>query len=91
MVHHLAGDEADALFTQLREIVRTRVVVMDAAPEIANPVERLVLRYDRGNHIRPGDRLRALFTRHFDVEHEERFHNALHIVPQVVFSLRPRR
>jgi SAM-dependent methyltransferase len=90
MVHHLDDAATDALFAQLRRIVRGRVVVMDAAPEIANPVERFVLRYDRGDHIRDGDRLRPLLTRHFDLEHEERFHNALHIVPQVIFSLRPR-
>ena len=28
---------------------------------------------------------------HFEIEREDLFHNALHIVPQVVFSLRPRR
>jgi SAM-dependent methyltransferase len=91
MVHHLDDIAVDALFAQLRSIVRTRVVVMDAAPEIASPLERWVLHYDRGHHIRSGARLRTLFSTHFEIEREERFHNALRIVPQVVFSLRPRR
>jgi len=90
MVHHLDDAAVEALFDQLRHIVRARVVVMDAAPEIANPLERLVLRYDRGDYIRPVPALRALVTRHFDLEREECFHNALHIVPQVVLALRPR-
>lgn len=90
MVHHLDAEAVAALFDQLRRIVRGRVVVMDAAPEIANPVERFVLRYDRGDHIRTGDRLRPLLARHFEITHEERFHNALRIVPQVIFTLRPR-
>jgi hypothetical protein len=90
MVHHLDEAAVAALFDQLRRIVRGRIVVMDAAPEIANPVERFVLRYDRGDHIRTGERLRPLLARHFEVESEERFHNALHIVPQVIFTLRPR-
>jgi SAM-dependent methyltransferase len=90
MVHHLDAPSVAALFDQLRRIVRGRVVVMDAAPEIANPVERLVLRCDRGDHIRSAERLRPLFGRDFEIEREERFHNALHIVPQVIFTLRPR-
>lgn len=90
MVHHLDDAAVDALFEQLRAIVRTRVVVMDAAPDIAQPLERLVLRYDRGDHIRRAAPLRALLARHFEVEREESFHNVLHIVPQIVFSLRPR-
>ena len=90
MVHHLDEAAVAALFDQLRRIVRGRIVVMDAAPEIANPVERFVLRYDRGDYIRTGERLRPLLARHFEVESEERFHNALHIVPQVIFTLRPR-
>jgi SAM-dependent methyltransferase len=90
MVHHLDDVAVDALFEQLRTIVRTRVVVMDAAPDIAQPLERFVLRYDRGDYIRGAAALRALLARHFDVEREESFHNTLHIVPQIVFSLRPR-
>ena len=91
MVHHLDDATVDALFAQLRAIVRTRLVVMDAALDIAQPLERLVLRYDRGDYIRGGADLRRLLSRHFEVDHEESFHNTLHIVPQVIFSLRPRR
>lgn len=90
MVHHLDDVAATRLLAQLRRVVRRRVVLMEAAPEIANPIERFLLRHDRGDHVRGGPALRALVEPHFEIEAEERFHNFLHISPQVLLSLRPR-
>ncbi len=90
MVHHLDDSAADRLLAELRRVVRKRVVLIDAALDIANPIERFILSHDRGDYVRDGAALRALLSRHFDIEDEETFHNTLHIIPYIVFRLIPR-
>jgi ubiquinone/menaquinone biosynthesis C-methylase UbiE len=90
MVHHLDNSAADRMLAELRRVVRKRVVLMDAALDIANPIERFVLSHDRGDYLRDGAALRSLLSRHFDIEDQETFHNTLHFVPQIVFRLVPR-
>jgi len=87
VVHHLDEDTLDRLFIDLRRVVRRGVVVLDADPARANRVERFFLAHDRGDHIRPRERLRELLARHFDLVSEKCFHNALHTIPQVLFHL----
>lgn len=91
MVHHLDEPAVERLLAELRRVVRGRVVLLDAAPDAANRVERFLLRHDRGHHIRERDALRAILARHFTVRREEVFHNTVRTAPQVLFDLEPRR
>jgi hypothetical protein len=86
VVHHLTEAELDALLCSVRAVVRGPVVLLDVALEIANPLERLPLRYDRREYVRPLAALRPLIARGYAIEREET-HNTLHIIPQVLFHL----
>lgn len=87
VAHHLSEAELDQLLCAVREVVRGPLVVLDAALDIANPVERALLRYDRGAYVRTTAALRPLLARRYAIEREEQFHNTLHVVPQVLFRL----
>jgi ubiquinone/menaquinone biosynthesis C-methylase UbiE len=92
LVHHLDADAIAALLASLHRVVRGPVVVVDAALEAANTVERLLLDHDRGDHVRSTAELRAILAgTAYDVESVDVFHNALHLVPQSLFRLSPRR
>ena len=90
MVHHLDTALLDAMLQELRRVVRGPVVVLDAAPDEANPIERFLLRHDRGHFVRPRHELRAILSRWYAVEREDVFHNAIHTLSQVLFVLTPR-
>lgn len=89
VVHHLDAALLDAALLELRRVVRGRVVVLDVAPELANPLERFFIRHDRGEHVRSRDGLRALLARRYTIEREEVFHNTFRTVPQALFVLIP--
>ena len=90
VAHHLDDAALDTLLGEIRKVVGGAVVVVDPAPDIGNAVERAILRHDRGEYVRPRGALRARLARRYEIEHEETFHNRLHILPQVLFRLRPR-
>ena len=90
VAHHLDDAELDTLLGAVGDVVDGPVVLVDLAPDVANPVERLLIRYDNGEHMRARAALRTLVARRFAIEHEETFHNTLRIVPQVLFRLAAR-
>ena len=87
VAHHLGEAELDELLCAVREVVRGPLVLLDAALDIANPIERALLRHDRGEHVRTVAALRPLLARRYVIEREETFHNTLRVVPQVLFRL----
>ena len=89
--HHLSDTVLDRLFEQLTRIVRTRVLVLDMDPGFANAVSRFLLDRDRGEHLRQRTALRPFSTRHYAIESEAAFYNLTRTVPQVLFSLVPKR
>ena len=89
VAHHLDDAALDGLLCAVRAVVTGTVVLVDLAPDVANPVEHLLIRYDHGEYMRPRAVLRPLVARRYAVEHEETFHNTLRIVPQVLFRLVP--
>ena len=89
VVHHLEDALLDRFLLELTRVVRSSVVVLDAAPDTANRVSRFFLAHDRGDHLRPRRTLRALLERHYRVANEEVFHNRLRYVSQVMFTLQP--
>jgi SAM-dependent methyltransferase len=90
LIHHLDDDAADRVLRELTRVVTRKVIVLEAAPEIATPLERFLLAHDRGDYIRDREQLRALLSRHHRVEGEDAFHNSIRTVPQVLFSLVPK-
>ena len=90
VVHHLDEHTVDQLLQQLRSVVRNQVIVLDAAPDTANPLSRFFLKHDRGRFVRPRAALRALLERHYRITAEETFHNSMRTVSQVLFTLTPR-
>jgi SAM-dependent methyltransferase len=90
LVHHLDADAVDRLLAELRRVVTKRIVLLDAAPDAANPLERFFLAHDRGAHIRPRAALRGLLERHCTIEDEVVFHNTIRTAPQVLFRMAPR-
>ena len=86
-LHHLDEATIDRLFVELRRVVRGTVLVVDADPDLANPLEGFLLGLDRGDFIRQPEELRKIVSRHYRIEREERFHNTLHTVPQILFRL----
>jgi hypothetical protein len=91
MVHHLETGVLDAMLAELARVVRGTVVVVDAAPDIANAVERFLLRHDRGGFFRSRADLRQILERHYAVAREVVFHNAIHTAPMAMFTLAPQR
>ena len=89
VVHHLDDALLDRFLLELTRVVRTSVVVLDAAPDSANRLSRFFLTHDRGEHLRPRPALRALLARRYRVADEEVFHNRLRYVSQVMFTLQP--
>lgn len=90
VAHHLDAAALDTLLVDARTAVRGPVVLVDPAPDVGNALELAILRHDRGEYVRPRAALRELLLQRYDIEHEETFHNHLHILPQVLFRLRPR-
>jgi SAM-dependent methyltransferase len=91
LVHHLDVDGIDRLLDQLTRIVTRRIVLLDAAPDAANALERFLLAHDRGAYIRPRTELRRLLERRCVVEDEVVFHNLIRTAPQVMFRMTPKR
>jgi SAM-dependent methyltransferase len=89
VAHHLPEPAFDALMRELRRVVKRRVVLVDLDPEYGNPLENWFMRRDRGAFLRPRQTLRALAARHWRLEDEAFFHNALHTQPQMLFRLAP--
>jgi SAM-dependent methyltransferase len=90
VIHHLDDDAVDRLLLDLQSAVSGPVIVLDMDPARANPLERLLMAHDRGEYIRDLGALRTLLARRYHVDAEQRFHNAAHTVPQVLFRLRQR-
>jgi len=90
VVHHLDEALLDRFLLELMRVVRSSVVVLDAAPDTANRISRFFLEHDRGDHLRSRRDLRALLERRYRIAHEEVFHNRLRCVSQVLFTLQPR-
>ena len=90
VVHHFDTALLDAALRELTRVVRGMVVVVDAAPDIANGLERFLLSHDRGQFVRSRDDLRDILWRRYVIEREDVFHNTFHTVPQVLFRLLPR-
>lgn len=51
--HHLSDDEVRALTARLRKIVEGVVSVTDPNPVASGPLQRMLLRHDRGQYVRP--------------------------------------
>lgn len=90
VVHHFETTLLVAALEELRRVVRGPVVVVDAAPDIANRIERFLLSQDRGEFFRSRDDLRAILERRYVVDREDIFHNTFHTAPQALFRLLPR-
>ena len=90
VVHHLEAALLDAALRELSRVVRGAVIIVDAAPDIANGLERFLLAHDRGEFVRSRDDLRAILTRWYTVEREDLFHNTFRTAPQALFRLLPR-
>ena len=89
-IHHLSDVEALATLGRLRELVRRRLVVIDADPEAANRLQAALLALDRGDFIRHRAAQRALLEAHFRVTHEGQFPNAPRTLVQTLFVCEPR-
>jgi ubiquinone/menaquinone biosynthesis C-methylase UbiE len=89
-LHHLDDESVDCLFGQVARVVRKRVVVVEPALEHANPLESFLLRHDRGLYIRARAAWRALLARHWEIDDEVVFHNRLHTISQILFTLGPK-
>lgn len=90
VVHHLDTALLDAALQELSRVVRGAVVIVDAAPDIANGMERFLLAHDRGEFVRSRDELRAILTRWYTLDREVLFHNTFRTAPQALFRLLPR-
>ena len=89
VAHHLTDGALDDLLRDLRRVVTKRVVLVDLDPDNGNPLENWFMRHDRGAFLRSREEMRRLAARHWTVEGEALFHNALHTQPQMLFSLAP--
>lgn len=89
VAHHLTDEQCDALLRDLRRVVTRRVVLVDLDPDNGNPLEDWFMHRDRGAFLRSRAALRHLAARHWRVEDEAVFHNALHTQPQIMFRLAP--
>jgi SAM-dependent methyltransferase len=89
VLHHLPDAVVGTLLSDLRRLVRGPVVIVELAPELANPLEHFFIRHDRGEHIRRRAALAALVSRHYRVVDEELFHNAMRTAPQILLRLLP--
>lgn len=90
VAHHLSDAVLDRLLGQLRRVVRSRVLVLDIAPDFATAVGRFLLDRDRGAHVRQRTDLRVALARHYAIDSEVAFQNLTRTVPQVLFSLLPK-
>lgn len=89
-LHHLPDGEAVALLGRLRELVRRRLVVVDADPDDANWLQAVLLALDRGDFIRTRSAQRALLAEHFTIQAEGRFPNTPRTLIQTLFVCEPR-
>jgi SAM-dependent methyltransferase len=90
-LHHMSDVDARAVLASLVHLVRRRLVVVDADPEPSNAFQALLLRYDRGDYIRPRRAQRALIQEHFRVVDEGQFRNSPRTLVQTLFACEPRR
>ncbi|MBV8831160.1 MAG: class I SAM-dependent methyltransferase [Hyphomicrobiales bacterium] len=68
VLHHISDAEAFDLFALLRQILRPggRVVTLDnVIVEHQNPIARLLIKFDRGRHVRSATEYKALADRSF--------------------------
>lgn len=89
-LHHLSDAEADAVLARLAQIVRVRLVVVDADPESSNRLQAFLLAHDRGKFVRPAGRQRELLAKHFAIAAERRFRSTTGTVAQTLFVCEPR-
>ncbi len=90
VLHHLSDTQASSVLALLRQIVRTRLVVLDLDPERANRFQAFLIAHDRGRFVRPAAAQRALLEEHFRVVAERRFVSSTHTAAHTLFSCEPR-
>jgi SAM-dependent methyltransferase len=90
-LHHMSDRDARAVLARLARLVRRRLVVVDADPEASNAFQALLLRWDRGDYIRPRSAQRALLEEAFRVVEERQFRNTPRTLVQTLFACEPRR
>ena len=69
VLHHLAEEEADTLVASARKVLRPggRLVTLDGVYVAGqNPIAKLLLKLDRGRHVRSADAYVEIARRHFD-------------------------
>jgi SAM-dependent methyltransferase len=82
VLHHLDDSEADTVFASAAKVLRRggRLVTLDGAwVKGQNPVARLMLRLDRGRHIRTPEAYLAIARRYFPDSTASVFHDLIAI------------
>ena len=82
VLHHLTDRECDTVFASAARVLRPggRIVTIDGAfVPGQNPLARLLLRMDRGNHVRAPDEYMSIARRHFSDATATVTHNLLTI------------
>jgi cyclopropane fatty-acyl-phospholipid synthase-like methyltransferase len=82
VVHHLDDSEADSLFAGAAKILRpgARLVTLDGVyVEHQNPIAKLLLKLDRGRHVRTANQYIALAQKHFEIVKPTILHDLLTI------------
>ena len=82
VVHHLDDREADTLFAGAAKILRpgARLVTLDGVyVERQNPIAKILLKLDRGRHVRTADQYIALAQKHFEIVKSTILHDLMTI------------
>ncbi|MBL6613015.1 MAG: methyltransferase domain-containing protein [Reyranella sp.] len=80
VLHHLTDEEADIVFASAARVLRPggRVITIDGAfVPVQHPLARLLLKMDRGKHIRSPGVYLEIARRHFPQAHASVMHDLL--------------
>lgn len=83
-IHHFSDTEVDQILANLSKVTRKRIVVLEPCPWKGNPLAWLLLKMDRGAHVRSFEEQKAFVEKYFTLVGAETFSSGTYMLSLLV-------
>ncbi|MSR86235.1 class I SAM-dependent methyltransferase [Candidatus Woesearchaeota archaeon] len=83
-IHHFSDDEVKKILANMQKVARKRIVLLEPCPWKGNPLAALLLKLDRGAHIRSFEEQKKLVEEYFSIETSYTFTSGMYKLSLIV-------
>ncbi len=83
-IHHFSDEEVEKILKNMYLVARKRIVILEPCPQKLNPIAWILLRMDRGAHIRSVDSQKQFLEKYFNLEKVSTFHSGFYKLSIIV-------